>query len=452
MAKKHKKRLAALSISGALLLTGVSAYALHELNKINASEFARSKVILNGHEISLQDFYENVSFKGNQWVYTDSAGKNHRLNRITDFNQENITRARRWDPRLRRTIVDTVYYTKVVNDRWNVKADSVILYQTGAKSSTINIPTIGYFSSIMMETHITHFVSKDAQKDPYIESYNDEYYCTSAHEDQHFENATPWNSAEQKNSEATLSGEPEQDYDVVYSFGVGQPGEDYDVTFTSNIGQIGQSYELTYDEMCLDEISANIKQLMIQRRNYLEKGKDLRYISREFRFYSDGIKEGIINPTDPNKLSKKEKEFIANGIFDYWMARKYDNYGSDNLGRTVATHSTTHSNYNSVLEDLPRHERVVRHISKILGIDFSPHFFEREHEILERITPEQQKIFDEEVQKKKEAQEGRHLDELEYTRMTKGQKAYEDEIERNVRVAKANKFIANFKNFFGNQK
>lgn len=422
MQKKHKNRILAFSVSGALLLTGVSAYALHELNKINASEFANSKVIIGNQELSMQDFYENVSFKNNQWVYTDTVGKEHKLQKMTDFNLRNNSVGLFWDraSSIRHTRVDTVYYTKVVNDKWhNIKADSVIIYQLGENDSLLARPSQGIAGYGTMV--IRQYEPKNTQRDMQEDIYNDKYNCTSAHEGQHFMNA-----------------------------GHGNPNGYY--KNPSNVGQIGQSYELTYVEACLDEISANIAQLLAQRRNYLTNGKDMRYITPRFKFYAEALKKGIISPTYPTKISEEETAFIANGVFDAWMADKYDSYVDRNQERTLLIHSTNRSNYNSVLEDLPRHERVVRHMFKIEGIDFSPYIMAREHEILERITPEQQKIFDEEVQKKKEAQEGRHLDELEYTRMTKGQKAYEDEIERNVRVAKANKFIANFKNFFGNQK
>lgn len=44
--KRLFKKIAGYTASAALLLSGVSAYALYELEKINAREFANSEVII----------------------------------------------------------------------------------------------------------------------------------------------------------------------------------------------------------------------------------------------------------------------------------------------------------------------------------------------------------------------------------------------------------------------
>ena len=414
MAKRWAKRLAAYSASAVVLLSGVSSYALKELEKVNAQEFENSKVIFMRREIPIQEFYENITYKKNRWVYRDKkTNKQYSVAQMSDFNIGNRTKAQKWveAQKRRHTKIDTVYYMRVDNPQWQHKNKSNIVFQFGLRDSLPNMPSMGI--SGWEEMKIRQFEPKNCKREMSIEIYNDKYNCTSAHEEHHFYNQNP--------------------------------GEDKEKQV--NVGQIGQSYELTFVETCLDEISANIEQLKAQRQKYLDNGNDLTHITPRFNFYAQAIKEGKINPERGKEISKVEKELIANGVFDSWMNEKYNIYRERNMKRTMRIHSSSYSNYNSVQENLPRHRRVVKHMFDKDGIDFSPYIFAREKEIIDRITPEQKAIFAAEVARRKENMT--HLDKLEQLRIEKGMQAFNAKIEQNIKLAKVNRFVSDVKEFFG---
>lgn len=52
----------------------------------------------------------------------------------------------------------------------------------------------------------------------------------------------------------------------------------------AGIMQAGQSFDNKFIECCLDEVSANIRQLLAQRKNYLKRGRSLNRLRRGFPF------------------------------------------------------------------------------------------------------------------------------------------------------------------------
>ena len=388
---KMKRVLKGLALSAALL-GGTSGLAFHELQKINTEEFADSVVILKNKKVPIQTFYENLCYRHNKWIYTDENHKTYNIDVFSDFNSVNKSLYEIWHNHKRRVQVDTVK-VYLHTDKWTKK--KVFLYRLGRQDSLKNRPSFG-ISGCQTE-RIRHFVRADGTQDAQLDINNDEFNCTHAHEDQHYQNAQ------------------------------------------NGIGQIGQSYELTFAETCLDEISANIRQLKAQRANYLSHGRDSRYITPRFKFYQEALQKGEINPKSSDKMSKEEIAFIANGVFDCWMKDKFDEYRKSNMERTLAIHSSTHSNYSSVLEDKARHDRIMSKCFKIDGIDFYSYIKKREDEILERITPEQKEIFAQKTAEKKAAET--HLDKLERLRIQKGRKAYDEKLQRRIQLAKINKFL-----------
>lgn len=414
MAKCRAKKIVIYSASAVVLLSGVSSYALKELDKINAREFADSVVVFQDRKIPIQEFYENLAYYNDKWIYQDQEkNKRYSVKDISDFNVVNKVRAKRWleAKEKRHTKIDTVYYTKVETPEWIRKHSTQYVYQLGTQDSLANMPSLGF--SGFEEMLIRQFEPRNCKRDMRIEIYNDKYNCTSDHEGQHFYNKCPGGS--------------------IYN--------------SAAVGQIGQSHELTFVETCLDEISANIKQLLAQRQKYLDKGNDFTHITPRFGFYAEAIKEGKINPEQGQKNSEEEKKLIANGVFDSWMKEKYNLYKERNMFRTLHNYRTPQANYNAMQENLPRHHRVVKHMFYIDGIDFSPYIFAKEKEILGRITPEQKAIFAAEVAKKKANMT--HLDKLEQIRLEQGQEAFDDKIQQNANLAKANRLVANIKEFFG---
>ena len=413
--KRWQKNLLIGTFSVAALLGGVSAYGLYELEKINTEEFANSVVKFKGKKIPLQDFYENVEYRNDHWVYINpEENKLYNLDVITDFVHRGIRKAgEEWRAIQghRYCRVDTVYYMKVENDSLATEdaAPTFLFRRKDSNEYISNMPALG--KNFPHGKVITQYEPVDeSDRDRSIEQQNDSINCTSDHEDQH---------------------EASKD-----------PGPDLD--HSTAIEQIGQSYELTFAETCWNEIISNISQFLKQRENYLLSGRDPEKFSNRFQFYPQAVEEGLFNPQLFAKISPKELDFIGNKVMDVWMEKRFPIYHHKNMTRTLTIHSTKYSNYNSVQENLPKHITVLANKLIIKGYNFFPYLYSREKEILAGITDEDKKIFAQKVAEKRKHQT--HLGDLEWTRMSEGQEAYEERIRRNVQAAQANKIIRETKN------
>lgn len=410
--KRWQKNLLIGTFSVASLLGGVSAYGLYELNKINTEEFANSTVNFFGKKLSLQEFYENVEYRKDHWVYVNPQNNRvHDLNAMTDFVHRGNKEAGRAWRRIqghRYCKIDTVYYFKVENDSMTPLDKPKYMYKRKDSDECIPMPSLG--KNFPHGKMITQFEPLNGQKERAVDQYNDYINCTSDHEDQH---------------------EASKD-----------PGPDLDNSLA--IEQIGQSYELTFAETCWNEIISNISQFLSQRDNYIAADRDSDKFANRFQFYPQAVKEGKFNPQLNKKISPKELEFIADSIMSEWMGDKFPIYHNRNMNRTLAIHATTCSNYNSVQENISKHIAVLQDKMVIKGYNFFPYLYKREQEILDGLTAEDKALFAKKVAEKRKHQT--HLGDLEWTRMSQGQEAYEDRIRRNVQAARANKIIRETKN------
>ena len=91
---------------------------------------------------------------------------------------------------------------------------------------------------------------------------------------------------------------------------------------SQGIYEYALSPEQAYKTEMNDEISANMASLVYLRDKYLKTG-DISVFEEDgsrFRFYTDAIKRGEINPFSNKKEDfDKEMALIANGTRDMWM-------------------------------------------------------------------------------------------------------------------------------------
>ncbi len=131
------------------------------------------------------------------------------------------------------------------------------------------------------------------------------------------------------------------------------------------------SPEQAYKTEMNDEISANMASLVYLRDKYLKTG-DISVFEEDgsrFRFYTDAIKKGEINPFSNKKEDfDKEMALIANGTRDMWMrdfAGIYVKYGVRNAkfyGETNGKHAAYYDQ---------NYERVRKIAYTIGGVDFT---------------------------------------------------------------------------------
>lgn len=390
VSKKARKILLGTTL-GVTLASGVSLYPLmNYLVKNNTQDFDKVTLVIKGDTLTKQSFYEKLTYRDQGWYLPTKDGGWVNIDKLTDFRVKDAADYAALKNVKPTTKVDTVYVRYAYGTK-NYKMSDIV-YGMGAQDSLGYLPSFGSHSYGKIKLRYFKANSKALQK--VVDVYNDKYNCTYRHEFQHYLN------------------------------------------LIAGVQQVGQSYENKFVECCLDEISANIAQLKEQRKHYLENGKDLSYITSRFKFYKQGIEDGTINPKDEN-LSEKEKEFIANGVFDAWMKEKFDIYVKSNASRTIFILGKT--NYNGIQPDEVRHKNLVGRMFNIDGIDFASYILKRENEIKERIPAEKLKDFRE--RKKKKYQEMTYLDKLEKLKIEKGAEEYKSEMSKNKFYASLKKIV-----------
>ena len=363
---------------GISLAASVSLYPLSNyLVKTKTEDFDKTSMIIKGQTYSKQSFYDNLIYRRGMWYVTLSDGRCVSVDELTDFrvkdNQlyENIKNLKLVNT------VDTVYVRYAHNSKkLNM---SNIVYAMGTKDSLGYIPSFGSFNRGTI--NLRYFKADNEALQKVVDVYNDKYNCTYKHEYQHYLN------------------------------------------LVAGSNRAGQSYENKFVECCIDEISANIAQLKEQRKNYLQNGKDLSFITSRFQFYKNALNKGIIHPQS-EVLSDKEKELIANGVFDSWMKEKFHVYIKNNTSRTVWILSRT--NYNGIQPDSVAHTQLMQNMLTVDGVDFSSYIINRENEIKSQIPQEQLKLFLE--LKKQKYKNMTYLDKLEDIKTQQGKLKYNQEL------------------------
>lgn len=355
---KKKRRKITLSFTlTSILLLGTSFNRIYYVMEDFKPENNKIPFIYKHKTYSFDEFYDNIHYKDNAWK-TVVDGDTINLYNQTDFRFNGDYRHRAIQNLPEELVIDTIK----VKPHPSNNIDSAY-YFYNHRDSIQNIPSMG--SQTWNKIKIRKFISTDPEIQKFINQYNDEYNCTYAHEKQHFLNA--------------LAG-----------------------TMKS-----GQSYETKFVDLCMDEISANIAQLLAQKENY-KKYNDTSYITSRFDFYKEWIDRPIdkyvlnehTNSSDyANKktslqvfdMSTEEARFIAENVFDKWMEDKFDIYHDRVLSLTK--HYLNNSNYNGCLEDKEEHNRLMNQIFTINGTNFYPFIEHKEKEIRERIPESYKKEF-----------------------------------------------------------
>ncbi len=392
MTKEKNRKFLARTALGMSLAAGVSLFPLmHRLVERQTADFDKIRIAVGRDTISKQQFYERLSYRDQGWYLSAPDGTLVNVDSLTDFKvKDNLLYQAFRQTKLRNT-VDTVHVRYVRGSTEMRMSD--IVYGMGTKDSLGYIPSFGRYNYDHL--NLRYFKADNEALQKIVDKYNDKYNCTYRHEYQHYLN--------------TVSG----------------------------IGRAGQSYENKFVECCLDEISANIAQLLEQRKHYLDSGRDLSFLTSRFKFYREAIESGKVKPA-AGVYSPQEIKLIANGVFDTWMSEKFNIYIKNNAGRTI--HILSKTNYNGVQSDELRHRQLMKACFYINGIDFYPHIALREKEIKAKIPAEKLKLF--RLLKKDKFKTMNHLAELEKVRAEEGKRSY------NMMLIK-NKLQAHARRLFG---
>ena len=378
MAKKWLKKV---GVYGGFLLLGVSGYAvLRNVAEKNAPEFNKTMVSVNKQKMSMQDFYNNMSYTSSGWFFIDENGQKHNVDSLCNVDiKDSITHSHYSKIKLQERI-DTVYALYKYNN-FRHKNDSSIIYKLGAADSLPNLPSMGKYSYNMLV--LREFIADNPKLQSVLDIYNDSHNCTKAHEMQHYYNnlagAHNWNS-----------------------------------------------YSVKFAECCLDEISANIAQCLKQRENFIAHGNDISYITKRFAVYRGMIESGQITPRS-GRISRAEQEVIANTVFDAWMKDKFLMYARNNHSRTL--YILKDAPYTGVMENLPKHQALMKKFFNIKGYNFWQFISKREAEVFERIPSEYHKTYT--VLSKQKYRKMNHFEKMEHLRITEGQSTFTYEVAQN---------------------
>lgn len=363
------------------LLGGVSLIPFMR-NNINqgAAEFAKTQVVVANDTLSLQEFYNNLSYNS-RWMIETKDGSKIPLDSVADFRFRDERNYAALQSVKLTNKVDTVR-ARYDSQDWKVAKSSDIICSLGSLDSLRYIPSLGLYS--YDKIIIREFVADNPRLQKIVDNFNDKYACTYDHEYKHYLNA--------------LDGS----------------------------GRAGQSYETRFVENCADEISANMAQLLAQKNNYFDNGKNLNFITPRFNFYTSAIAKGKISP-EKNKITDEEKSIIANGVFDFWKKDQLPLYVERNTNRAI--YSLGKTSYNGIKDDPEKSDELMKKMFLINGIDFYPFIKDRLPELREKIPEESKKKFLQQKQFKYRTMN--YLEKLEHKRTEEGKSAYNEELLEN---------------------
>lgn len=391
MVKSTTKKFLVKAAFVASLAAGVSFFPLmRHLTQTKTADFDKVRLVIGKDTLSKQTFYERLTYRDGAWRVATTDGKWVNVDSLADFRMKDAKIHEGFLKIKLKNTVDTVRVRYAKGSKKMYMSD--IVYGMGAKDSLGYLPSFGMYSYDRLNLRYFKADSESLQK--IVDKYNDKYNCTYRHEFQHYLNAV------------------------------------------AGIGRAGQSYENKFVECCLDEVSANIAQLLEQRKNYLENGNDLSFFTSRFQFYKDAVQKGKVKPK-AGIFPQAEVEMISNGVFDSWMDTKFNLYLKNNTSRTL--HILNKTNYNGTQPDSLLHQRLMQDCFTINGVDFYPYIARREVEIKEKVPNNQLKIF--RIKKKQKFKEMGYIEQLEKIRAEEGAKSY------HVSMIK-NKFWAQMRRMF----
>lgn len=364
-----------------ILLSGVSGYALMQnVAHKCTSDFTKTNVVIAKDTIPIQQFYYNLSYTEEGWIYTNPQGQIFNVDSLCDYHHRENRKQEGLRNLKLKTQIDTIY---VSYDKGHIKSrhKPKIIYKNEYADSLPHMPSMGLYNYDVIT--IREFKADTPELQKKVDIYNNRYNCTFDHEYSHYLNAIngirTWNS-----------------------------------------------YPIKFVECCLDEVAVNIKQCLSQRKNYLDNGRDIQFITNRFDFYKNALQNGSIKPLS-HKLTEDEAQFIANSIFDTWMKDKFSIYTNQECSRTE--YFLKDAPYPAVLGDTTKHNAVMQKVFTIDNVDFWKYISLREQEIFDKIPSEKLAKWQKLTEQK--SQNMTYFENLELLKVTQGERAYHKTLNEN---------------------
>ena len=339
--KRSRRLLRNFTLSSLLLLGTALGGTTYIMESYQPEKFYSPTIAIGKDTIPPEVFYENLENKNGEWFYRNrETGTYINLNKASDYTTLGDRRFREFSKLKPQFKVDTVTVKR------NPHKDNSVFFAFHPLDSLKNMPSYGKFEYNRIT--IRHFRSDDPVLNKLYQYSNDDYNCTTRHEFQHFLNAQ------------------------------------------SGLERSGQSYEVKFAELCMDEVSANIAQLLEQRKNFFKYGKDYAHICArfiEYRHYLERHPE-----TAEKNITPTEAKFIAEHVFDSWHKDKYHIYIRNNVGRT--RHIYHGLDYNACCVNRPElHNQTMHKIFNIDNIDFYQYIQGREQVFIDELPPAHKETF-----------------------------------------------------------
>ncbi len=329
------------TFSSLLLLGTALGGTTYIMESYQPEKFYSPSIVIGKDTIPPEVFYENLESKNGEWFYNNrETGTYINLNKSCDYTTFGDKRFREFSKLKPQFKIDTVTVKS------NPHKGNSVYYAIHPQDSLKNMPAFG--NRIHNKIIIRYFRSDNPVLNKKYQENNDDYNCTTRHEFQHFLN------------------------------------------IKSGIERSGQSYEVKFAELCMDEVSANIAQLLEQRKNFFKYGKDYAHICARFIEYRHYLEQ---HPETAEKdITPAEAKFIAEYVFDSWHKDKYPIYIRRNVGRTRYIYYGL--NYNAYCVNRPElHNQTMHKIFNIDNIDFYQYIQGREQVFIDELPPAHKETF-----------------------------------------------------------
>lgn len=344
--KKHTRVWLGISLTS-VLMTGTSLGGIYfYAENFEPPLYHEKYIVIDGDTLSRDVFAENIEENNEVWFYRNpKSGKLINLNELSDYRIRGDRRHNLIQNLQMKKHIDTIMVKK--DQRQNK-----LYYFYGPNDSIPNMPSMGWVN--WDKINLRHFISDDPSIQKQLDIFNNELNCTERHEEQHF------------------------------------------IAAQKGLDKSGRSYETVFADNCMDEIAANLAQLLKQRKNYFRHGNDSSYITPRFKFYRKWLKN---NYSEVDSISETEAAFIANGIFDSWKEDKYPIYVERNVRRAI--HILRDADYNGCQDNHEEHDKLMYDIFNIDDINFYQYIAGREQEFIAELPQKHKNRFSALIRAKK---------------------------------------------------
>lgn len=158
-----------------ILLCSVSGISImRHIAQKHEQNFNQTKVVIDRDTLSIQEFYNNLSYTEKGWVYTKTNGQKYNIDSLCNYQNKEEQKQRVLNKIKLKKQIDTIY---VSLPQQEYKNKQKYIYINGNADSLANMPAMGNYNYDKIT--IREFKAENPEIQKKLDIYNDKLNCTA---------------------------------------------------------------------------------------------------------------------------------------------------------------------------------------------------------------------------------------------------------------------------------